>query len=475
VVADSSPVVTVVLMLSSSEEHLCGEMTRLCLASLLVEAVPRNVHRTGSIRKITRTRFARFLRLIDRIFILINMQTRRSKPRSKIGKVLAFLLSLNVQRGDVAKAARSFAVNYNTLKSAWLKLTKFKQDHPLDTNDRAILYVLHIREARGAHSNRLFTDEQEQAIVNKLRSDFKRGFTNHNIVETCRSLFRDTRNQPRKYSKVFIKRFKSRWNIRSSNVRVYQQTKEVNPSKEENDIESAIRFMDTIDRLRNRYSADRFINVDECPSYVRNLPTKALHFTDQPPPYVVAHAKPRDCVTVIGAVIGNGRVLGTTVVAKGTTSRCEQQFRSKLPNTFVQHTESGLTTSESFIQYLQHVILPYTKDEPAVLIVDAYPAHITNEVKQFCKSHHLKQVVVPDRATAYLQPLDVAVFGSAKWKIHTDVKNTMFQSDFHEADRWQATAECVKAINSISRANGKRAWIDTFPFWSEVLEGHKSQ
>jgi hypothetical protein len=35
------------------------------------------------------------------------------------------------------------------------------------------------------------------------------------------------------------------------------------------------------------------------------------------------------------------------------------------------------------------VILPYTNDEPAVLIADAYSAHVTPEVKQFCKDHHL--------------------------------------------------------------------------------------
>jgi hypothetical protein len=321
----------------------------------------------------------------------------------------------------------------------------------------------------------LLTDEQEELVVQKLRTEYPQGFTDHGIIRACRSLFRESRSHPREYSYNFLQRFKARCYIRSSKIRVYQRTKDECAENFDRDLNSALRYIDRIEELSKQYPARRFINVDECPSYVRNLPTRALHFTVRPSPWIVVHAKPRDCITVLGAVAGNGKVLGIAVVAKGTTARCEEKFRSKLPASFIQHTSSGLTTSPSFIEYLEHVILPYTKDEPAVLIADAYPAHITKKVKDFCKSHQLEYVIVPDRATATLQPLDVAVFGSAKFKIHMDVKYTMFQPNTKEADRWQATANCVKSINGISRANGKRAWVDSFPFWPNVLKRRRSQ
>jgi hypothetical protein len=391
------------------------------------------------------------------------------KPRTKIGKALAFLLSINVKRGDIAKAARLFKVNRKTLTDDWSKLLRIKEVYPLESNDRAILRALHLKEARGASSNRLLTDQQEELVVRKLRTEYPQGFTDHDIVQVCRSLFRESRSHPREYSYHFVQRFKVRCNIRSSKIRVYQRVKEEKVGNFDKDLNRALRYIDEVEQLGNQYPASRFINVDECPSYVRNLPTKALHFTDRPAPWIVVHAKARDCVTVLGAVAGTGNVIGTAVVAKGSTKRCEEKFRAKLPSAFVQHTKSGLTTTESFIEYLEHVILPYTKDQPAVLIADAYPAHTTKEVKNFCKAHQLEYVIVPDRATATLQPLDVAVFGSAKFKIHQDVKHTMFQSNTKEANRWQATANCVKAINGIGRNNGKRAWIETFPFWPNVL------
>ena len=399
----------------------------------------------------------------------------RRKPRTKIGKALAFLLSINVKRGDIAKAARSFNVNRKTLTDAWSKLLRIKEVYPLESNDRAILRALHIKEARGASSNRLLTDQQEELVVHKLRTEYPQGFTDHDIVQVCRSLFRESRSHPREYSYHFVQRFKVRCNIRSAKIRVYQRVKDQSPGDFDRDLNRALRYIDKVEQLSKLYPASRFINVDESPSYVRNLPKKALHFTDRPTPWIVVNAKARDTVTVLGAVVGTGQVLRTAVVAKGTTQRCEQKFRAKLPSAFVQHTESGLTTSESFIEYLEHVVLSYTKDQPAVLIADAYSAHVTKEVKNFCKAHQLEYVIVPDRATAILQPLDVAVFGSAKFKIHQDVKHSMFQSDHHEADRWQATANCVKAINGISRANGKRAWKETFPFWPDVLKRRRSR
>ena len=396
------------------------------------------------------------------------------KPRTKIGKALAFLLSINVKRGDIAKAARDFNVNRKTLTDDWAKLRRIKEVYPLESNNRAIIRALHLKEARGASSNRLLTDQQEELVVHKLREDYPQGFTDHDIVRVCRFLFRESRSHPREYSYHLLQRFKVRCNIRSSKIRVYQRTKDEHSENFDQGLDRALRYIDKVEQLSKEYPASRFINVDECPSYVRNLPTRGLHFTDRPAPWIVVHAKPRDCVTVLGAVVGTGQVLGTSVVAKGTTTRCEDKFRSKLPASFVQHTPSGLTTSQSFIQYLEHVVLPYTRDKPAVLIADAYSAHVTKEVKDFCKSHHLKYVIVPDRATACLQPVDVAVFGSAKFKIHMDVKYSMFQANTQEANRWQATANCVRAINGISRANGRRAWIDTFPFWPDALRRRHS-
>ena len=378
-----------------------------------------------------------------------------------------------MRRGDIAAAARLHHIKQSTLRSAWSKARKVLQSHAVDPNNRAILRALHLSEARGATTRRLLTDDEEAIVIKKLREQYPAGFTNDIIVKVCKQSVRASRSHPRLYSKHFIARFKAHAHIRQSKLRVHQRTLADFETTFDDDVEKACRYLEKVQKLASTIPPHLIINVDECPSYVRNLPNHALHFEDSPAPYVWVRAKERDSVTVIGAVNGAGEILSTSIVAKGKTTRCEQKFRAQLPHTFIQHTSSGLTTGKSFIEYLEHIILPYTNDQPSVVITDAYPAHRTKKVKLFCEQHNIRLVIVPDRGTSVLQPLDVAIFGMAKIKIYRDVKNTVFEIDRDEKSRWEATAECVRAINHISVAGGLRAWNDTFPFWPDVLEAHK--
>jgi len=395
------------------------------------------------------------------------------KPRSKIAKALAFLLTIDVKRGHITSTARKFKISRRTLSNAWHKVQEVRQSHSLDSNDREVIRALHLTEPRGATSHRLLSDDQEALVVNKLRQDYPRGFNNAIIVNVCRNLFHDLRNHPRQYSKTFIKSFKKRSYITRSKIRIHQRTQADLATTFDADVEQACLYLEKVENLTSTIPPHLFINVDECPSYVRNLPTHGLHFVDSPPPWLFVRAKERDSVSTIGAVAGDGHVLNTAVIAKGTTTRCERKFHSQLPHSFIQHTSSGLTTSKSFVQYLEHVIAPYTRKQPAVLIVDAYKAHLTSKVRSWCDSHNIKLVVVPDRGTSTLQPLDVAVFGMAKLDIYHDVSNKVFSIDRDEADRWEATAECVKAIDRVRLAGGLRSWTDVFACWPEFLKKHK--
>jgi DDE superfamily endonuclease len=378
-----------------------------------------------------------------------------------------------VKQGDINSTAHTFDIIPSTLRSAWSKLRKVLVSHSINSNDREVLRALHLAEARGATTRRLLTDDEEVIVINKLRQRYPRGFNNTIIIKICHESFYALRDRPRLYSKHFLARFKRRANIRRSTLRVHQRTQADLEATFDEDVTKACLYLDKVHKLALDISPHLIINVDECPSYVRNLPTHALHFSDSPAPYVWVRAKERDAVTVIGAVTGVGRVLDTAVVAKGTTTRCEAKFRAELPRSFIQHTASGITTSESFVEYMEHVIVPYTNNQPSMLIADAYKAHFTSQVKVFCKTHNIRLVVVPDRATSVLQPLDVAVFGLAKLNIYRDVSNMTFEIDRDEASRWEATAECVKAINHVSVAGGLRGWKETFPFWPEVMKAHK--
>jgi hypothetical protein len=375
---------------------------------------------------------------------------RHRKPRSKIAKALAFLLTIPIEYGVIAEAARSYDVPATTLKSAWSTLCNVLETHSLKSNDREVIRALHLTEPRGASSHRLLTDEQEELVVHQLRTKYASGFNDDIIAQICRDTVHDLRDHPRLYSTRFLTAFKKRSGILRSILHIHQITKGYSKEEIAKDLKAKQTYIAKVHELSDFIPPHLIINVDECPAYVRNLPTHALHFADSPPPWFFVRAKERDCVTTIGAVAGNGRVLNTSVISKGTTSRCEDQFRRELPHSFIQHTPSGLTNSESFIEYLEHVILPYTNGQHAVLIADAYKAHKTHEVKVWCGNHSMELIIVPDRATAIMQPLDVSVFGMAKLGMYRDIARKLFLVERDEKSRWEATAECVRAINRVS-------------------------
>jgi DDE superfamily endonuclease len=116
---------------------------------------------------------------------------------------------------------------------------------------------------------------------------------------------------------------------------------------------------------------------------------------------------------VLASIIVAGSTLKPTIVAKGRTQRCETNFAKLAKDSaFLQHTKSGLTTSRSFVEFIEAVIVPHTKDQPSVLVIDQWPAHLTKSVRNCCSSHHISLLEVSARATSAMQPLDVGVFTS---------------------------------------------------------------
>lgn len=136
---------------------------------------------------------------------------------------------------------------------------------------------------------------------------------------------------------------------------------------------------------------------------------------------------------------------------------------------FYQHTESGVTTSDSFIDYIDGVNVPYCKNRPSTLIVDAYDAHLTEKVRNHCKNNNIQLLVVPERGTSALQPLDVGVFGAAKSHIRHEYRESITEKDRVLDSEQIATKNCVTAIRAVTRHAVIRAWKLVHPEWIDVL------
>jgi transposase-like protein len=393
------------------------------------------------------------------------------KPRTKIGKALRALSLTTPRHGRITEVARSFRVCRSTLSRAFRKVAEARQASVEQENPRLLERATRLTEPRGASSNKLLTDQEELAAIGRLRNDWPHGFTNRIIHNVCVELTRNLRSKPRKWSRCWLEAFKRRAGIISSKFRVRKRIA-LDPDRTfDADVEAACFYLEDVETYAQSIPLDLIINVDETPSYVRNAPSTALHFVDTDGPWAWSRISERDKVTVIGACTGAGSMLKPGIIARGTTTRCQARYEKKIGHSaFIQHNQSGLTNTESFIEYIQSVILPFTQDRNAVLIVDAWGAHLTDPVREFCSSHHLSMVQVPERGTSILQPLDVGVFSVAKTNIYSQAKEEFFELIRQEEDRWAATATCVRALNRVSRRAVQHGWKSVFPSWEELLE-----
>ena len=69
------------------------------------------------------------------------------------------------------------------------------------------------------------------------------------------------------------------------------------------------------------------------------------------------------------------------------------------------YSSNGWTTSALMIEYINNIILPHTHDEPSLLILDCYEAHLTSDVLHHAAAHNLRLVTIPASMTYTHQPL----------------------------------------------------------------------
>lgn len=384
-------------------------------------------------------------------------------PPDKIAQVLQNISNVK-GRVNVSQLAREAGVSRETLRDAWHRLRKCEESSNQENNEFESNIAHRLIDGRGRHSNRALTDAEERAVVSDLKEFYPQGFNDQDIRHLCHMRQRALRSKSLPLDQHFITRFKDRHSITRSRF-IGRTRKKSDPLLHfEEDVEQACIYIDEFTRLSSIIDPSLIINVDETPAYVKNTPATANHFAGSAQPWQWIRASDRLKITVLAACSADGKMLKSTIVAKGITSLCEKSFaKLSAGTTFLQHTKSGLTTSESFIEWIDNVLIPHTLDRASVLIVDQYPAHLADGVRQHLANHNITILEVPARGTALLQPLDVGVFGVAKKKTNANYKEDMFLKDWTEPDRWESTTECVRALGRVDQLSIMRGWQLAFP------------
>lgn len=389
---------------------------------------------------------------------------RKPGPLKKIAKALEQLEQLPKAIGHISSVAREHQINRRTLRDAWHRLQLVRLSKPSPTHQRELERALRHTDGRGSRSGRLLTDLQEESIIAELKEKYPHGFDRAIVRNLCRANTYSLRNKPRLFSNGFITRFLKRAGICAAKFRSVKR-----PSKDpcltfQTDLDAALEYISEVEELANSYPRSRIINADETPSWVSVCPATALHFKGTPSPFAFTQTSTREKVTVIGACTSDGTMLRSAIIAKGLTNRCHRGFVSAgIGNCFVQHTKKGASTTRSFKEYISEVIVKHLNNEPGILIVDSYGSHITDEVKLHCIQNKIHLVQVPPRSTEYLQPMDVSVFGPAKFEVMRQAREDCFRHVRMLDDRWRSTTVCIEALADVTRAQVLRGWSEIFP------------
>ena len=127
--------------------------------------------------------------------------------------------------------------------------------------------------------------------------------------------------------------------------------------------------------------------------------------------------------------------------------------------------------NNELIKFIDDIIAEHTHDQPSASLLDSIGYKHNGRTTQTCKKHNTTLFRIPTNTTAWLQPCDELLFGSAKQKVRKQQKMDK-QSNFKPT--LQSTCEQFsEALNSVSTSVVKRDWDRLRTYTPEQLR-HKS-
>ena len=150
------------------------------------------------------------------------------------------------------------------------------------------------------------------------------------------------------------------------------------------------------------------INIDESPIYWEYLPRKIIYKKGAKvvPSLKTGFEYKRSTLTL--ACTAWGDMLRPALILKRNTPyklECDNEI-----DLLLQFSPNGWTTTNTFCDWIKQILIPYVKENPCLLLMDSYEAHICMEVRKVIKGYpNICTVVIPGGYTDTFQPLDLGI------------------------------------------------------------------
>ncbi len=83
----------------------------------------------------------------------------------------------------------------------------------------------------------------------------------------------------------------------------------------------------------------------------------------------------------------------------------------------VTATQTGWARTETIINWLEEVLVPFVAGQPFMLILDQYPPHRSREVRDLIERVGGHLDFIPGKCTSLLQPLDISIMKAFKCRL----------------------------------------------------------
>jgi hypothetical protein len=264
----------------------------------------------------------------------------------------------------------------------------------------------------GRH-NKIFTNEQELAIVDEILVRYiakSQLFSSHTFRTIIMRHAQEAGYSPDqvKCSNHFIASFKKRHRLASRRFHLRRR----------NQARSGPETAEWIEAMRQLLFSvadhNHIINCDETAWQV--VPNGMLTWAPVGADGVSVelNANEKETITVLASITAARTKLPLQFVAKGRTTRAERSQCGDLENHEVTHSDSGWTTTTTFIEYLKWLRGIYGPGPDLHLILDLYSVHRSQKVREEAAALGIHLYFIPAGFTDELQPLDRYVFGVLK-------------------------------------------------------------
>lgn len=312
---------------------------------------------------------------------------------------------------------------------------------------------------KGYKRNRraIFTESEEEAIADYIRTNILgtgQLFTDDDFriiaFAAYYEKYYDREDAPRfSCSKGFIYDFKKRHRFSSRRGHLKRR-----PTVNDDELRMWKRKIRDI--IKNN-PGERVVNVDETAwfFYPRGLLTWATKGESNIS--ISISGSDKDNITALCAITAAGTKLPMMLIAAGKTDYVESSQLGDIGHHWSCHSESGWSTEETFVQYIQH-IGEYFNNQEVHLLLDVYTAHRTDTVKETAHSYNIHLHFIPPGCTDLVQPLDVKVFGALKSKARALFRERYNGVMCPRVTSRDAVQNLIKAWEGISTYIIEEAW-----------------